>query len=141
MIGIVLTSCDQLVLRSGNSSTTIDLLQNGLDRSCPDEGFGVGVVGLDVAMDGDHQVADPGEGAATDGTVGELTEPDFDEVQPGGAGGHEVKVEARPAGEPAFHLGMAMGAVVVEDQVQVEVLRVLTIEPAQKAPELLVPVV
>ena len=41
----------------------------------------------------------------------------LDRVQPGARGRGEVEDEARMAGEPAQHLGVLVGGVVVEDDV------------------------
>jgi hypothetical protein len=81
-------------------------------------------------MNGGHQLTHASKGTAANSPVCQLTEPDLDQVQPGGASGHEVKVEPGPLREPGFDLRMAVGAVVVEDQMQVEILGVGVIEPA-----------
>ena len=48
-------------------------------------------------------------------------EPDLDLVEPGGIGGGKVDVVAGPVGEPALDTGVLVGAVVVDDEVDVEV--------------------
>ena len=59
--------------------------------------------------------------AAADHLVGEEAEPAFDLVDPGGAGRGEVHVEAGMAGQPRLDRGGLVGAVVVADQVDVQV--------------------
>src|SRR4051794_35873988 len=67
---------------------------------CPDERFRVLVPVLDpfadVVLEGDDAAVDP----AADELVGEDSEPAFDLVDPGRAGGGEVQVEAGVAGQP-----------------------------------------
>ena len=109
-----------LVLRSRNSSTTVDLFEDGFHGSRPDEGLGVGIVGLDVTVDGDPKLAYAGKRSATDGAVGELAEPDLGQVQPARAGGPEVVVEARSARQPGLAPGHAGSAGVVEDEMEVQ---------------------
>jgi hypothetical protein len=51
-----------------------------------------------------------------------------------------MEVPARPHGEPGLDLGMLVGGVVVEDDVDREVGRYGLVDRAQEAEELLVPV-
>ena len=51
-----------------------------------------------------------------------------------------MEVPARPRGEPGLDLGMLVGGVVVEDDVDLEVGRHGLLDRAQEAKELLVPV-
>ena len=61
--------------------------------------------------------------AAPDLLVGQQPEPALDLVEPGGAGGCEMGLPARPFGEPvADRLGL-VGTVVVHDDVDVEISR------------------
>ena len=51
-----------------------------------------------------------------------------------------MHVESRPLRRPGLDFGVLVGAVVVDDQVQIELLGHLFVDPSQKAEELLVPV-
>ena len=53
----------------------------------------------------------------------EIAEEAFDHVEPRGGNGREVDVEERMLREPATHLFVFMGGVVVRDQVQLFVIR------------------
>jgi len=58
-------------------------------------------------------------------------------IEPGGIGGRVVHVEARSLRQPGLDLGVLMGAVVIDDQVQLQILGHLLVDAAQKAEELL----
>jgi hypothetical protein len=60
-------------------------------------------------------------GSASKFLVGEQSEPALDLVEPGGVGGGEVHVEAGVGGEPGDDGWGLVGAVVVADQVHVQV--------------------
>ena len=51
---------------------------------------------------------------------GEQSKPAFRQVQPGGAGGREVNLEAGPFGEPVADQRRLVGGIVVRNQVHVE---------------------
>ena len=57
------------------------------------------------------------EDAALEPALGQLGEEALDGVEPGGRGRREVEGEARMAAEPGADLGMLVGGVVVEDDV------------------------
>ena len=80
------------------------------------------------------------ERAAADGALGDEREPAFDLVEPGGVGGREVNVEARTACEPSSDLGMLVGGVVVDDQMDVELGWHVGLDVPQEGQELLMPV-
>ena len=67
-----------------------------------------------------------------DAVLGDQAEEALDLVEPGSRGRGEVHMEARMALQPGLDLGMLVGGVVVGDQVHVEVLRRLGIDPAQE---------
>src|SRR5207247_10902047 len=70
--------------------------------------------------------------------LGQLCEPALDQVQPGGVGGREVEVEAGMPDQPLLDGWRLVGRVVVEDQVEVELLRHRLVarlqEVAERAP-------
>src|SRR5215472_4156239 len=89
-------------------------------------------------MDGCDQLSNAGEGAPADGLVRELGEPALDQVEPGRAGGDEMQLEARMLCQPSLDLGVGVGAVVVEDQMQLQILGELALQTCQELQELLV---
>jgi hypothetical protein len=95
-------------------------------------------VGADEAIDFFDEVGGEFESAATDGALGDEGEEALDLVEPGGIGGGEVDVPARPAGEPSPDLGMLVGSVVVDDEMDVELGWHVGRDVAQEGKELLV---
>lgn len=81
----------------------------------PDERLGVPIVGVDESVEGGLQGDERGEDAAFEPPFGEHGEEGLDCVELGTRRGCEVKHPARMAGEPLLHLGLLVGAVVVED--------------------------
>ena len=74
--------------------------------------------------------------AAPDLFVGQQPEPALDLVEPGGAGGCEMGLPARPFGEPvADRLGL-VGPVVVHDDVDVEISRDVRLDEVEEFAEL-----
>ncbi len=86
------------------------------------------------------RVVDAQEGIAADALVGQLGEPAFNQVQPTATGGNIVHHKAGMSVEPSLHLGGAMSAVVVHDQVQRRLAGKLAIDAAQELQKLLMPV-
>ena len=89
----------------------------------PDKRFGIFVGDVQIAVDGSLQFGAAPMHAAAQLLFGEQTEPALHQVQPGGAGGCEVHMEAGPLGQPVADQRRLVGGVVVRDQVDVEVGR------------------
>lgn len=79
------------------------------------------------------------KGGATDRLVCDQREPTLDLIEPGAVGWGEVQMKARPAHQPGPYPGMFVRAVVVADQMNIEVLRDVGLDVAQEAEKLLVP--
>ena len=69
--------------------------------------------------------------------MGDEGEETFDLVEPGGIGGREVNVPTRTAGEPSLDVGMLVGGVVVDDEMDVELGRHIGLDVTQEGEELL----
>jgi hypothetical protein len=95
------------------------------------------VASADEAIDFFDKVGGGLEGATTDDALGDEGEEAFDLVEPGGIGGREVNVPTRTAGEPSSDLGMLVGGVVVDDEMDVELGRHIGLDVAQEGEELL----
>src|SRR3990172_46532 len=113
-----------------------DLRQNLLYAGRPDERLGSIVVGFDEFLDGRDQLRNTREAAAANALVGQLAEPAFDQVEPRSRGRREVQLKASMLGQPALHLRMVVRAVVVQDQVDVQLRRNALIDLAQELAEL-----
>ena len=111
-----------LVLRRSNSFTkSFDLCEDGICRGSPGERGRVGVPVVGEALDSADQLLHLTEGAASNGALGDDVEPDLDLVEPGSVGRREVDVETWMFGQPHFDLGVLVGPVVVDDDVEVQV--------------------
>ena len=93
--------------------------EDGIGGLGPHEGFGLGIVLIEVVMDRVLEVGHAGEGAAPDAPGGDLGEDALDEVEPGCTGRREVQLDARVLGEPRLHLGRLVRSVVVEHEMDV----------------------
>lgn len=80
------------------------------------------------------------EGAATDGALGDDSEPAFDLIDPGAISWSVMDLVARPHRQPALDLGMLVSGVVVHDQMEVEFGRDVLIEVAKELEKLLMAV-
>jgi hypothetical protein len=118
----------------------VHFFENALDAGGPDEGSGPGVPGIEEIEDGALQLGHAAKGAAAHRLLFEFGEPAFDQVEPTGTGGNEVEHEAGMTLQPAPHPSVAVGAVVVEDQVQDLVAGKLVVESPQELQELLMTV-
>jgi hypothetical protein len=106
----------------------------------PDEGFGVFVGLVDEAVDGGLQLDKGTEDAALQTSLGKLGEEPLDGVEPRRRGRCVVKDKARMPVEPGAHLGVLVGAVVVEDDVDDPADRDGGFDAIEKADELLMSV-
>ena len=87
----------------------------------PGEWVAALVPAVDEGADLGVEVLDGGEDSSADGRTVDDGQEDLDHVEPGGAGGGEVDVDARVGLQPGAHLGGLVGCVVVHHQVQLVV--------------------
>ena len=89
-----------------------------------------------VVLDSANQGRHTAKRAATNPLAGDLGEPAFDQIQPGGTGGDEVAVVPRMRIEPRLNFGMRVGGVVVENEMDLAPLRDRGVEVGQEGEEL-----
>lgn len=107
----------------------------------PDKRLGFGdVVFGDEAVDGGLQVDDRMEHAVLESAPRQFGKEPLDRIQPGRRCRDEVERPARMPGQPGAHLGMFVGAVVVEDDVDGLALGDVAFDPVEEADEFLMPV-
>ena len=123
-----------------NFAKSFEFGEDGVGGSGPHEGLGVLIVVFNELMDFALQIGHGVEGAAADRALRDESEPALDLIEPGGVGGGVVNVEACAACEPRFDFGMFVRAVIIDDQMHVEVLRDVQFDVPQEAQELLMPV-
>ncbi len=75
---------------------------------------------LDEVVDSGDEVFDAAEAASADCLLRDEPEPALDLVEPGRIGWRVVEVKSGPLGEPESYLGVLVGGVVVDDQVNIE---------------------
>jgi len=98
------------------------------------------VVVLDKLADLALEVCDRVKGGAADRLIGDQRKPTLDLIEPGAVGRGEVQMKARPPCQPGTHFGVLVRAVVVADQVNIEVFRNVGLDMAKEGKKLLVPV-
>ena len=106
----------------------------------PDEGFGIVIVLLEEAFDGSLEVDDRVEDAAFQSALGELGEEALDRVEPRTRGRREMEDETRVARQPGHDLGMLVGGIVVENDMDHLAGRHLCFYGIEKADEFLMAV-
>ena len=115
----------------GNTRTKpFNLGEDGLGGGGPHERRGIGVVMLNKALDLRHQRFDAGERSAPNRLLGDDAKPALDLVELRGIGWCVVAVVARAPGQPGFDLGMLLGGVVVDDEMDIELRPHIGIEMA-----------
>ena len=111
-------------------------MEDGVGGGGPQAGPGAGVVGVGEAEELRLELGDGSEGTAAAGLRGDAVAPDPNRVEPGVASGGEVAMAAGPGGEPAPDAGVPRGAVVVNDEVDIEVRGHVGIDVSEAAREL-----
>ena len=106
----------------------------------PDEGLGIGVGLVEEAVDGGLEVDDRAEDAAFQAPLGQLGEEALDGIEPRAEVGVKWKVQRGWRVEPGADLGVLVGGVVVEDDVDQLAGRDLGLDGVEEADELLMPV-
>src|SRR5208337_5390596 len=114
-----------------------DLASNRASRGGPHERLRTVVALAYVIADRSYQLPDTAEGSAPDALVGDFREEAFHQIQPGSAGGGEVPVIARVCGKPSLHVGMRVGAIVVEHEMNRQAAGSAALDPLQKTRKLL----
>ena len=83
--------------------------------SGPHEGFGIGIGFGEEAVDGGLKIDNRVEHAAFEPPPRQPGEQSLDGIEPGARFRGEVENEARMPRQPGLHLGMLVGGIVVED--------------------------
>ena len=78
---------------------------------------------LDEVVDSGDEVFDAPEATSANRLLGDEPEPTLDLIEPGGVGGSVVDVEAGPLCQPESYVGMLVGGVVIDDQMNIKTIR------------------
>ncbi len=111
-------------------------VENLIGSAGPDEWFRIFVVDLDESANGRLKLFDAAERAAPDPFVGEFGEPSLHQVQPGAVCGREVNVKTGPLEQPVPDESSLVRAVVIQNQVHVQLGGNLRLDRVQKPAEL-----
>ena len=106
----------------------------------PDERFRVIVVVKDVFVDRVDHLLHVAEDTTTQTLVSDVAEEALNHIQPRGARGGEVDMEATVPVQPPFHLLVIVGGIVVADEVYLQARRHLPIDEGQELEPFLMPV-
>ena len=117
---------DGLLFRAALARAT--LFENVLGFCCPYERFGVSVVLFDVFADCQFQLFNAFEDPVPYPVLRDVAKPSFDDVQPGTAGRSEVDVKPLVSLQPVNDFGMLVCRVIVNNQMQVEILRCFRVD-------------
>ncbi len=127
--------------RPGNIDTgPFDFPEDRISGCGPDKGFRFRVVSTHEAVDFGHPVPGAPETASSEGLLGDQVEPNLDLIEPGGVGRRIVDVIMEPGGQPSFNLGMFVRGIVVDDQMEIQILRDVLVDVVEKLEKLLMPV-
>ena len=113
---------DLVSCRRDSLTKSLDFGEDGIGRRRPDEGAGLGVPFGGVPFDPLDQLRYVPKRAAPNRLAGDDTEPDLHLVEPRSIRGCVVNVKPGTPGQPSLDLGMLMGGVVVDDEMDIEVL-------------------
>ena len=73
-----------------------------MGRLCPDKGLGVGVVVLDIVVDGGGELGHTFEDTATNAVDGYFSEPTFNKIEPRRRRGDKMQVKAGMPDKPSL---------------------------------------
>ena len=113
-----------------------DLWDDALDRGGPDEGLTVLVVLSDKVINLANKVFDAAEGAMANGLLGDQLKEALHLIEPGAIGWDEGEVPAGMSRKPGLHARVRVRAVVVDDHMDVELLRNALVDASQEREEL-----
>ena len=118
----------------------LDLLHDLGSGRCPDERARIPVVLSKVLGNGAVQFGYTVKRPAPNAFSGDLGEEPLDHVKPGARGGGEVQMKARMPLEPALYGWGFVRAIIVDDEVQIEIGRRPFVDGLEEAEELAMPV-
>src|SRR5213078_340702 len=96
------------------------------------EWFAIHIVMSHKVIDALNQFGYRAERTAANRAPRDQCKEPLDQVQPRAVSRHEMQMPAWPGGQPGLDLGMFVGSVVIDDQVDVEIAGNLSFDPAQE---------
>src|SRR5579864_2925729 len=105
-------------------------------RGRPHERLRIVVAAADIVLNRSYQFADAAEGSSPGALVGDFREKAFHQVQPGSPRRGEVAVITGMRRKPGLHRRMAVGAVVVQDEMDAQPAGCAALDTLQKTQKL-----
>ena len=87
---------------------------------------------MDEVIDLGRQFFHAPECASANGLLGNDVEPDLNLVKPGSVGRRQMDMETRVQGQPSLHPGMLVSGIVIDDQMNLQILRDIRIDMLQE---------
>ena len=100
----------------------------------------MGVVVLDVVVDGGGELGHTFEDTATNTLGGYFPEPTFNKIEPRRRSRNKMQVKARMPGEPGLDPWMLVRRIIIGDAVNIQLLRRCPVDSLQEFEELLMTV-
>ena len=116
----------------------LELFQDVCNRFGPHERLRVLVTEPNELVDCGDQVWHAREDPSANALARNLTEPPLNEIQPRGTRRGKMQMKSGMFCQPLFDIGMGVGPVIVQDQVQNHLARRVSVDGAQELQELLV---
>ena len=134
--------------KTAGGAGAVDFEEDVAAGGFPDVTLGGEVALGEIAFDGAYKLGDTGKAALAHGVLGEVAEETLDQVHPRARGWGEVKddafavmglaLAAVPVGDPTFDLGVLVGGVIVDDEMECEISRGFGIEMLEEGQPLVV---
>src|SRR5215208_4559467 len=119
---------------------SFDFHEDIIGLGSPDKRSGILVVGLEILLECGDEFWQTMKDAASQAFDREVSEEALHHIEPRGAGRSEMQIEAWMLGQPCFDLGVLMGRVVIQDQMQLSIWLRLPVDKLEKLQPFLVPV-
>src|SRR5829696_8956642 len=109
----------------------IHFLDDVIGGSFPNKRLRIRVMMLQIVEISRFKVSNRGEGTSADPLLCHQAKKALDLIKPRGRSGRKVEVKARALIQPSFDPGVIVGRIVVNDQMQIQALRCLSIRSAE----------
>ena len=111
-----------------------------MGRLCPDKGLGMGIVVLDIVVDGGGELGHTFEDTATNSLGGYVSEPTFNKIEPRRRSRNKMEVKAGMPDKPSLDPWMLVRGIIIGDAVNIQLLRRGPVNSFQEFEELLMTV-
>ncbi len=128
--GAIFFNAKLVCCRTNSFTKSFDLCEDGISHGRPHKRMGVFVPVVCEAFNPTDQFLHLPEGPSSNRTPRDDIEPDLHLVEPARIGRREVELEAWVSSQPLLYLGVFVGGVVIDHQMEVPIRRHLTLDVA-----------